>query len=414
MPTLISARPSTPSDIDGGYAWLRLLAAVLISTIGGVGMWSITVVLPTLQADFGVTRGDISFAYTAVMLGAVVGGPIMGRLSDKFGIITPVIAGAAMLALGLGLASLTANIWQFSLVQGLLIGVGTSASFGPVIADTSLWFARRRGIAVAICSSGSYLAGTIWPLIIQPFAQSIGWRHTYLGIGVFCLCSMLPLLLALRRRLPQEYRTQTRRPNASPAGESSSAGNGLQLLLMLAGIACCIAMAMPQVHIVAYCTDLGYGPAHGAQMLSLMFGTGIISRLGFGWVADRIGPAPALLVSSSLQAASLLAYFGANGLTSLYIVTAVFGFVQGGIVPTYALIVRECYPPSEAGSRVGLVLSSTLAGMAIGGWMSGVIFDATLSYRAAFLNGFAWNLLNLGIAAWLLLRLPRYRTAAPA
>ena len=195
------------------------------------------------------------------------------------------------------------------------------------------------------------------------------------------------------------------------AGAFAGGGNGLQLLLMLAGVACCIAMAMPQVHIVAYCTDLGYGPARGAEMLSLMFGTGIISRLSFGWIADRIGPTPALLISSSLQAASLLAYFGANGLTSLYVVTSVFGLVQGGIVPTYALIVRECYPPSEAGSRVGLVLSSTLAGMAIGGWMSGAIFDATLSYRVAFLNGFAWNLLNMAIAAWLLLRLPRRRMA---
>ena len=413
MPTSVPARPGTLRDIDGGYAWLRLFASVLISTIGGVGLWSITVVLPTLQADFGVTRADISFAYTAATMGAVVGGPIMGRLSDRFGIIMPVVIGAAMLALGLVLASQTASIWQFSLVQGLLIGIGTSASFGPVIADVSLWFARRRGIAVAICSSGSYLAGTVWPLVIQPLTQSVGWRRTYLGIGVFCFCAMLPLLFALRRRLPAEYRAQTRRAGSSPT-DAPGSGNRLQWLLMLAGVACCVAMAMPQVHIVAYCTDLGYGPAHGAQMLSLMFATGIVSRLGFGWVADRLGPVPALLVSSSLQAASLLAYFGANGLTSLYIVTAVFGFVQGGIVPTYALIVRECYPPSEAGSRVGLVLSSTLAGMAIGGWMSGVIFDATLSYRAAFLNGFAWNLLNLAIAAWLLLRLPRYRTAAPA
>jgi MFS family permease len=220
---------------------------------------------------------------------------------------------------------------------------------------------------------------------------------------------MLPLLLALRRRLPPEHPARSERTVGSPAATSSGAANGLQLLLMFAAVACCIAMAMPQVHIAAYCADLGYGPAHGAQMLSLMFATGIVSRLGFGWIADRIGPALALLVSSSLQAASLLAYFGASGLTSLYIVTAVFGLVQGGIVPTYALIVRNCYPPSEAGSRVGLVLSSTLAGMAIGGWMSGAIFDATLSYRAAFLNGFAWNLLNMAVAIWLVFRLPRYR-----
>jgi MFS family permease len=345
------------------------------------------------------------------MLGAVVGGPAMGWLSDRFGITVPVAIGIAMLAVGLALASQAATMWQFTLVHGLLIGGGTSASFGPVIADISLWFAKRRGVAVAICSSGSYLAGAVWPLVIQRLAEWVGWRHTYFGIAVFCLCSMLPLLLALRRRLPRETGRHSAPVDSHRARAFAGGGNGLQLLLMLAGLACCIAMAMPQVHIVAYCTDLGYGPARGAEMLSLMFGTGIISRLSFGWIADRIGPAPALLISSSLQAASLLAYFGADGLTSLYVVTSMFGLVQGGIVPTYALIVRECYPPSEAGSRVGLVLSSTLAGMAIGGWMSGAIFDATLSYRVAFLNGFAWNLLNMAIAAWLLLRLPRRRLA---
>ena len=275
-------------------------------------MWSIAVVLPTLKADFGVTRADVSLAYTAVMLGAVVGGPVMGWLSDRFGITVPVAIGTVMLALGLALASQAAAIGQFTLVHGLLIGGGTSASFGPVIADISLSFAKRRGVAVAICSSGSYLAGSVWPLVIQRLAQWVGWRHTYFGIAVFCLCSMLPLLLALRRRLPCE----TRRHSAdgfAPRGTFAGGGNGLQLLLMLAGVACCIAMAMPQVHIVAYCTDLGYGPARGAEMLSLMFGTGIISRLSFGWIADRIGPAPALFISSSLQAASLLAYFGASG-----------------------------------------------------------------------------------------------------
>jgi MFS family permease len=178
---------------------------------------------------------------------------------------------------------------------------------------------------------------------------------------------------------------------------------------MLAGVCCCAAMAMPQVHIVAYCVDLGYGGSNGAQMLSLMLGAGIISRLSFGWIADRIGSLPALLLSSSLQAAALLLYFWANGLTPLYGVTALFGLVQGGIVLTYTLIIREYYPPSQAGTRVGLVLSSTLAGMAIGGWISGAIFDATLSYRAAFLNGFAWNLLNIGIAGWLFWHLPRRR-----
>jgi MFS family permease len=314
-----------------------------------------------------------------------------------------------MLGLGMAAASQAADLWQFTLAHGLLIGIGGSASFGPVIADISLWFDRRRGMAVAICSSGSYVAGATWPLIIQPLAESVGWRPTYFGIGLFCILAMLPLLLALRRPAPGARGARWSLPIAAPALPAGLTPNGLQVLLMLAGVCCCAAMAMPQVHIVAYCVDLGYGGSNGAQMLSLMLGAGIISRLSFGWIADRIGPLPALLLSSSFQAAALLLYFWSNGLTSLYGVTALFGLVQGGIVLTYTLIVREYYPPSQAATRVGLVLSSTLAGMAIGGWISGVIFDATLSYRAAFLNGFAWNLLNIGIAGWLFWQLRRRR-----
>jgi MFS family permease len=410
------ANPSATADastIESPYAWTRLAASLALSTIGGVALWSTAVVLPLIQTEFGLDRASASLPYTAVMLGFVVGGPTMGWLADRFGIAVPAAISAVMLSLGLLLSSQAGSIWEFTLVHGLLIGIGGSASFGPLIADISLWFSRRRGIAVAICSSGSYLAGTIWPLAIQNLTGSWGWRGTYFGIGVFCLATMLPLVVALRRRRPalteaavEAARSQrpTLPPGLSPAR--------LQVLLMLAGVFCCAAMAMPQVHIVAYCVDLGYGSANGAQMLSLMLGTGIISRLAFGWVADRIGPLPALLLSSSLQAASLLLYLVSDGLMSLYAVTALFGLVQGGIVVTYTLIIREYFPPAEAGTRVGLVLSSTLAGMAIGGWMSGAIFDATLSYRAAFLNGFVWNLLNLAIAAWLLWRLPRRRRHA--
>jgi MFS family permease len=400
------------SQIESPYAWARLAVSLAFSTIGGVALWSTAVVLPLIQVEFGLDRASASLPYTAVMLGFVVGGPAMGWLADRFGIAAPAAASAVMLGSGLLLSSQAASIWQFTLLHGLLIGIGGSASFGPLIADISLWFTRRRGIAVAIASSGSYLAGTIWPLAIQGLAGSIGWRDTYSGIGVFCLVAMLPLILALRRPRPLtvEHSAEAVRSRRSmlPAGLTPLR---LQLMLMLAGAFCCMAMAMPQVHIVAYCVDLGYGSANGARMLSLMLGTGIISRLAFGWVADRIGPLPSLLLSSSLQAASLLLYLASDGLMSLYAVTALFGLVQGGIVVTYTLIVREYFPTAEAGTRVGLVLSSTLAGMAIGGWMSGAIFDATLSYRAAFLNGFAWNLFNMAIAGWLLWRLPRRRFA---
>ena len=186
-----------------------------------------------------------------------------------------------------------------------------------------------------------------------------------------------------------------------PLGFSPGA---LQAILCLAGLACCVAMAMPQVHIVAYCGDLGYGPARGAEMLSMMLGFGLISRIASGFIADRIGGLATLLLSSVLQGVALLLYTFFDGLFSLYVISALFGLFQGGIVPMYAIIVREYFSPQEAGTRLGLVLMATLFGMAFGGWMSGVIFDLTGSYQAAFANGLMWNLVNVLIALWLLMR----------
>ena len=216
---------------------------------------------------------------------------------------------------------------------------------------------------------------------------------------------MLPLALVLRRRAPAARAGRAAAgagPTRLPATLSPAA---LQTLLLVAGVACCVAMSMPQVHIVAYSVDLGHGAARGAEMLSVMLGFGVVSRLASGWLADRIGPLPTLLLGSGLQALSLLLYLPFEGLAAIYVVSALFGLSQGGIVPSYALIVREYFPPAEAGTRITLVLSGTIAGMALGGWMSGVLYDHTESYRAAILNGFAWNLVNLAIAAWLLRRL---------
>jgi MFS family permease len=203
--------------------------------------------------------------------------------------------------------------------------------------------------------------------------------------------------------------------NGSGAHKVLSAPRFLQPLLMLAGIACCVAMSMPQVHIVAYCVDLGYGPARGAEMLSVMLGMGVVSRLGSGLIADKIGGVGTLILGSALQCVTLLFYIPFNGLISLYVVSALFGLAQGGIVPSYALIVRQYFPARQAGIRVSLVLMSTVLGMAIGGWMTGVIFDWTGSYSAAFLNGIAWNFLNMAIALWLLTgRLRTRRGPVPA
>ena len=399
----MNAQTGDEPGVESSYAWLRLVAAVTLSTIGGVGMWSVMVALPAFQSEFGVARADASLPFTMVMIGFAGGGVFMGRLADRFGIAVPLAIGTLGLSVGYAATGWSVSLWQVAIAHGL-IGVGCSASFGPLMADISHWFLRRRGIAVAIAASGNYLAGTIWPPVVQHFIAANGWRATHIGIGLFCLIAMLPLLLALRRRIEDHHSEAAGAAAAQRQAEAPFSPLTLQVLLCIAGVACCVAMSMPQVHIVAYCGDLGYGVARGAEMLSLMLGFGIISRIASGFIADRFGGVRTLLLGSVLQGTALFLYLWFDGLISLYVISALFGLFQGGIVPSYAIIVREYFAPREAGTRLGLVLMATLLGMALGGWMSGLIFDLTGSYRAAFLNGLAWNLVNVSIMIWLLQR----------
>ena len=403
-PAHTTAGQAEPDPTDSTKAWLRLGVAVLLSTIGGVGMWSVVVALPALQTDFGVARADAALPYTLAMIGFACGGVVMGRLADRFGIAVPLAIGTVCLGLGYVGVGYASNLWQVALAHGLLIGVGCSASFGPLMADISHWFVRRRGIAVAIAAAGNYLAGTIWPPVVQHFIATSGWRATHIGIGLFLVAAMLPLVYLLRRRIENQQNAAAAAAAAARQVDMPFSPMTLQVLLCIAGVACCVAMSMPQVHLVAYCGDLGYGAARGAEMLSLMLGFGIISRIASGFIADRIGGVRTLLLGSVLQGTALFLYLFFNGLTSLYVISALFGLFQGGIVPSYAIIVREYFSPKEAGTRVGLVLMATLLGMALGGWVSGAIFDFAGSYRAAFLNGLGWNLVNVSIMTWLLLR----------
>ena len=403
---------ASASQPESTYAWIRLLASLAVMTISGVGMYASAVALPVIQAEFGIDRSDASLPYTVTMIGFGLGGILMGRLADRFGVMVPVLLGAVSLGVGFVAAAQVSSIWAFSLILGVMVGMlGTAAGFAPLVADTSLWFDRRRGIAVAICASGNYLAGAAWPPVLQYFFDTSGWRATFTGVGLFIAATMLPLAFLLRRRPPA----------LGPAGAATVhakqirvARGPLLALLCVAGVACCVAMSMPQVHIVAYCNDLGYPAARGAEMLSVMLGFGIVSRLISGWICDRIGGLRTLMLGSFLQGVALLLFLPFDGLVSLYVVSALFGLFQGGIVPSYAIIVREYFPASEAGAKVGLVIMCTLLGMALGGWMSGVVFDLTGSYRAAFLNGIGWNLLNLSIAFFLLRRSLTAPRAQPA
>ena len=401
-----------PHATDSRYAWTRLLATLALMTIGSGAMYVVAVVLPAVQAEFGVVRADASLPYTLMMVGFGLGGIAMGKLADRWGIMPVVMVGACGLGSGFIAAGLSGSLVGFALAHGILLGaLGSSATFAPLVADTSMWFVRRRGIAVAICASGNYMAGALWPPIVQHFVQLVGWRQTYIGLGVFCVLTMPLLALLLRPRppaaagaVPRATGAATRTPMPSTRPFGLSLGQA-QALLCVAGVACCVAMSMPQVHIVAYCGDLGYGAARGAEMLSLMLACGIVSRLVSGYICDRIGGLRTLLLGSVLQGVALLLFIPFDGLVSLYVISALFGLFQGGIVPSYAIIVREHFPPAEAGARVGTVLMATLFGMALGGWMSGKVFDLTGSYDAAFVNGVAWNLVNLSIVLVLLRRM---------
>ena len=403
-----------PSLIDSRTAAWRLLTTLGRVVLGNSSMYVVSVVLPAVQAEFGIGRADASLPYTLMMICLGLGGLWTGKMADRHGLTPVLLLGAAAVCAGFVGAGMAGSIWLFGLAHGLMGLIGSAATFAPLMADTALWWNRRRGIAVAICASGNYIAGSFWPPLVQYGIEHIGWRNTYTGMGLVCGAGMALLALRMRQRPPMVQVAPAAQAGQRPVQDRSRpfgmAPGRAQLLLFIAGIACCVAMSMPQVHIVAYCTDLGFGAARGAEMLSLMLASGIVSRLVSGLICDRIGGIRTLLLGSALQGIALLLFLPFDGLVPLYIVSAMFGLFQGGFVPSYAIIIREYFAPQEAGARVGSVIMATLLGMALGGWLSGWIFDLTGSYKAAFLNGIAWNLLNLSIALWLFWRVRQHPT----
>lgn len=392
----------TDTTLDSRAAWTRLAVSMLIATIGNAGIWIIVLMMPAIQAEFGIDRAAASIPYALTLLAFAFGNYAVGWLVDRIGFALTQAAAAILIAVGMGAAAISPSYELFVVAQ-VLIGFGASASFGPLIADISLWFMKRRGTAVGIAACGNYIAGAVWPLALSGILAADGWRAVYTSMGLITLATVLPLTLLLRAQLPQSALTAATNAAAAARRKVSMTPFQLQMLLALAGVACCVAMAMPQVHIVSYCVDLGYGPAVGAEMLSLMLAGGAVSRFISGVVADWLGGIKTVLIGSALQGIALMFYIPFDGLMSLYVVSTIFGLSQGGIVPGYAVIVREFMPPKEAGARVGFVMMATIAGMSLGGWMTGFIYDLTGSYQIAFLNGIAWNWLNimiLGTVLW--------------
>jgi len=411
-------RPTEPSAapgfaLDGRASWIRLGISLLAAAVGGGAMWSIVVLLPAMEAEFGVDRGEASLAYSATMIGFALGSLGVGRSVDRFGIGPAMGVSALVAALAYAGSALTGNFLVLAALQ-FLIGVGGAATFGPLVADISLWFGRRRGVAVAVVAAGNYLAGVVWPLVLAPLVETHGWREATWVLAAAMVLLLGPLSLLLHARVPADAEGEAAAAAQAARRSAGFTPGGLQALLCVAGIACCLAMATPQIHVVAMCVDLGYGPTAGAGMLSLMLAGGIVSRLASGVIADKIGGAPTLLIGSVGQMISLALYLPFDGLVPLYIVSLIFGLSQGGVIPSYAIIVREMLPAREAGARVGLVIMATIFGMAAGGWMAGWIHDLSGSYKMAFLNGVAWNAVNIALISFLILKANKARPRAVA
>lgn len=391
--------------LDSRYSWLRLVLTVVVAVFANIGIWMIVVIMPDIEADFGASRAWVSMPYTLTMVGFAAGNFLVGRLMDKFG-VTLCLQGAAIVsALGFGLSALAPNIYVLSALH-VLLGLGTAIGFGPLMADISHWFYRNRGFAVALVASGNYLAGAVWPLVLSSQITAGDWRGVYFSL-VWVSLALIPLAYTLRRKLPEEAHKVAATDAAARAATTGLSPRALMFLLGFAGIGCCVAMSMPQVHIVTYCVGLGFGPIVGQQMLMLILMGGVVSRLISGVLTDKLGGVRILLIGSLAQCFSLFLFLGWNGLVPLYAISLIFGLSQGGIVPAYTVIVREYMPPREAGARVGFVIMMTVFGMALGGWMSGWIYDLSGSYWLAFVNGIIWNLGNIAIALWLIGRTRR-------
>ena len=390
--------------VDSASAWCRLGVVLVMSVVVGVGMWSIVVILPAVQIDLDLTRSQASLPYVFTMMGYGLGGIVFGRFSDKYGIYKTVVAGIVMMSVGYVSASFATGVGLLCVSQGLLIGIGTSTTFAPLIAHVSHWFDRRKGAAVGIIASGQYLSGAIWPTVLESSVQGYGWQQTYWFVGLIVLVLALPLSLVLRK-IPATDKSIAGSRNDWDQKDIPVSPAWLIALLMVAIFCCCIAMSMPQVHMVAFCGDLGFGAATGAKMLSVMLAFGVVSRLGFGWLSDHIGGLKTVFIGVFLQGIGLALFLIFDTLVSLYVISALFGLFQGGIVPAYALAVREYLPQRVAGERVGMVMMASLLGMALGGWIPGYLFDLTGSYDIAFVNGLIWNALPLLFIGWLIIRI---------
>ena len=393
----------TSIEQDSQQAWFRLAIIFTMSVIGTAGMWSVVIILPNIQSEFALDRAASTYPYVATMFGYGIGNVIIGRMLDRIGIAKPIIFALSLLVASYILSIFVKDVFFLSISQ-FFLGFSAAAFFGPMMADISNYFYRRKGLAVSLVASGQHLCGAIWPFLIKDFLLEGDWRNAHLFIAMVCSILIPILFFLLGNKKPKidiDQNLSSRKEDINSKVKLSISNKQIQILLMFAGVFCCVAMSMPQVHIVPLCIDNGYGLAVGTEILSFMLFAAVASRVIFGFLSDKIGPIQTLILGSSLQAISLTMFLPFNSQLSLYIVAIFFGLSQGGIVPIYAVIISKFLPSNEVAERVGLLIFATIVGMSLGGWLSGEIYDFTKSYKLAFINGIFWNIINLCIMVYL-------------
>ncbi|MBN34465.1 MAG: MFS transporter [Rhodospirillaceae bacterium] len=409
----VAASPAPADGVpDGPSAWRVALASLLLISCGmGIEylLWSN---VKTISDDMGWSRGTTSAAYALEMLGTGIGGIFMGRLCDRSGAVLVVLIGAMMIPAGALVLTHVTEPWQFCLIFGLMIGfLGNATLFAPLITTATRWFNRNRGLAVAVVASGQGIAGAIWPAVFDYLIELYGWRGSLFIYGLFAMVTMPPLVLLLKGRPPGWSTLENERKHARSRGlRFGSLAENVPLALLCAAIACCcIAMAMPLLHVASHAQDVGYTRTQGAFLLTWIMALSFIGRLGLGFFADTIGGLRAMLVGSGLQALGILVMVPFDSLWVLYLGATVFGIGFGGLVPMYAVALRSIYPPHSIGWRVGAIFLFGAIGMAVGGQMAGSFFDYAGTYRWAFLVGFGFNVVNLFliVAVMIITRGPR-------
>lgn len=388
-------------SVEVRYGWVVVLASLAIHSIGLGAPSMLFVALKPIATDLGTLRAVPSFAYSLMMIGAGVGGIAMGWWMDKRGVMQPVLFGALMIGVGAIVASRAQGPLSLYLACGVLIGLlGKAAMIAPLIANATRWFDRRRGLAIAIISSGQGVAGAIWPTVVRYMNVEFGWRDTFFYYGFFALATMIPLAWLLRTAPPT--------PRNSAGAQSASAAvptvmglspRVVQGALWLAVIGCCTGMAIPIVHLVSHATDLGHSLTSAASMLSVLFAAGFVSRISFGMLADRIGGMPTLLIGSACQTVMLLVFANVSSAWGMYTAALLFGLGFSGIMPCYALIIRVLFPVTETGWRIAAQYLFAALGMALGGWLGGIVFDMNGGYAGAFYIGAAFGVMNF-IVIW--------------